>query len=682
MKQSQNCLVVSFVSGKGGVGKTMLAAAFAKEMSLGNPTLIVDLDFFNRGLTGLFREGRVVATVSYPDFLEPAASNLSANDKKPWSVIEVAENLFSLSYPHLTQREMQLFEELSVGQLRDSLQRWIAEIRETCNAACVVLDCHGGPDNSSFAAALLSDRTYLVSEPDRITFFGTLNFLRTLGTVEGGESVDVRLIFNKVIPAFSPFFLFSFYEREIRRHFANKPLAAVIPQEPFLAKAFERTPFLTHVYPSSLLTRKVRLLLRDLFAELGPRALQEISPRLRLPRQASARMMFGRLLDRYSLGKPLFLLNADFVIGVIVFVVIVNLAWWLAWTTFGSKQLRPYLQALDRIVLIVYAASGSPITAIKDSPVDGSVVSPDSVKRCVFQRVSVDECIRTLVGRKSYFLVREGIYRQAAYESESKFLESVNPRYSYRFRDEAVQLHKAGIDFAKLYAGKTGDAVPKVTKLKADLRAKGLTGRFEEELATLTAPLGWTTGAAVALKLRLDRLHMDLVFLPLGAWFAATLFFSWSTALQRHLVFNLRRRVLSSAAGILLVLMLLWYIPLSAAGRVVDDALVRAQEFEWDDGGIAAASIIVLLALLGLLVRQLYRLALDFLVEKDMRTGVVNLALLFYGVSTVFFGSRMYLEEPSSVRTSLIAPARVSLAREDASAPIPPERLRAYSRRS
>lgn len=48
-------LIVAVVSGKGGVGKTLVSTAIGYEFSKVHRTLIVDLDFFNRGLSGLLR---------------------------------------------------------------------------------------------------------------------------------------------------------------------------------------------------------------------------------------------------------------------------------------------------------------------------------------------------------------------------------------------------------------------------------------------------------------------------------------------------------------------------------------------------------------------------------------------------------------------------------------------------
>src|SRR5947209_6557192 len=58
------CRTLAFVSGKGGVGKTVLAANFALCSSTVQKTVLVDLDFQNQGASGLLA-----------DYLKPGCLN-------------------------------------------------------------------------------------------------------------------------------------------------------------------------------------------------------------------------------------------------------------------------------------------------------------------------------------------------------------------------------------------------------------------------------------------------------------------------------------------------------------------------------------------------------------------------------------------------------------------------------
>ena len=260
--------ILAFVSGKGGVGKTMVAAAFARELAASSPTLLIDLDAFNRGLTGLMRDGEYVVEVQRPAFLTSTAS-----DSGSWIIERVGANLFHLVYPDLLADELAEFATMDLAKLTEGLREFVAMAAERSGCTCVVLDCHGGPDNTSFAACSIARTTILVSEPDRITFYGTFNFLRQMRLSAEARDVDIRLILNKVLPDFSATYLWTLYDRVIRRHFFGRELLAVYPLEIYLSKEFERTPFLTEVYPFSLLASKTRVALYDLLAETSPELL-------------------------------------------------------------------------------------------------------------------------------------------------------------------------------------------------------------------------------------------------------------------------------------------------------------------------------------------------------------------------------------------------------------------------
>jgi|HubBroStandDraft_1064217.scaffolds.fasta_scaffold00003_167 cellulose biosynthesis protein BcsQ len=346
-------LTLAIVSGKGGVGKTMLAVAVAREMSRCTRTLLVDLDFFNRGLTGLLQKGTKVRTICKPDFLALPQTP----EEETWDILEVAPKLFHISYPDLTEDDMRKFESTEVGELRRSLQAFILAAAQTCECEFIVMDCHGGPDNSSFAASLFADHTLLISEPDRITFYGTLNFMRQIRRAVDDEQRDVRLVFNKVVPAFSAMFLLSFYKKHLRAEFQDKPLLAIFPLEVYLTKEFEKTPFLTSVYPTSMLARKTQVLLLEL---LSPKE------RTLLPAPVRNLPAWTRKYRELSLGKQFFLFDLNLLMLLIVvgFVVYALLG-----ATLESAATSDTLARFPRLkeyaeMLYGYVTSGGKVMAV------------------------------------------------------------------------------------------------------------------------------------------------------------------------------------------------------------------------------------------------------------------------------------------------------------------------------
>jgi MinD-like ATPase involved in chromosome partitioning or flagellar assembly len=297
-------LILAVASGKGGVGKTMLTVACAYELSLGGPTLVIDLDFFNRGLSGLFRGQADVGLIARPRFLDAIDGPPSA----PWKIVEVDYQLYHIAYPDLVPDELVRLENRSAEDVALELRDFIWRAVELCGARSVVLDCHGGPDRTSFAAALLADYTLLISEPDRITLHGTLNFLRQLRRGAEPAPTGVRFVFNKVVPAFRPAFLRRFYNQSLRESFGGSDLLAMFPLELRLTKAFEDTPLISRVYPYSFLARKMRVLLLDLLAD---RSKGHLAPSaLILPR-------WTRRYRRRTLGRIPWFLNLERILQII-----------------------------------------------------------------------------------------------------------------------------------------------------------------------------------------------------------------------------------------------------------------------------------------------------------------------------------------------------------------------------
>jgi cellulose biosynthesis protein BcsQ len=325
--------IISIVSGKGGVGKTMLAVAIANELSRSKRTLLLDLDLFNRGLTGLFASLKPKCRqteIAPPKFLE-------TDTDSEWSVSEVNKNLFMVYYGDFDKYQSDLLEMKDVGSLSNELLSYVQYLAKECNCDFAVLDCHGGPDNASFAACLIATRAVLVSEPDRITLHGTLNFLRTMRRQAPSAAVDIRLVFNKVVPAFTSIFLFRFYDKFLRPEFGARDLLAIYPLEVYLTKAFEKMPLLTTVYPQSQLAAKTRLVLYELFKGDGEAVL---------PPQIASLDPITLLLSKYYMGRWPRLLDLDFSLKAIAIYAIAVFGF-PALVLYGGYSLAPMQPILD-----------------------------------------------------------------------------------------------------------------------------------------------------------------------------------------------------------------------------------------------------------------------------------------------------------------------------------------------
>jgi MinD-like ATPase involved in chromosome partitioning or flagellar assembly len=359
---STDLTVLAVASGKGGVGKTMISVACAYELSLSVPTLLIDLDFFNRGLSGLLRERREVGLVARPRYLDAS----HAPPVAPWRVVEVAANLFHVAYPDLVPDELLRFEARTAESICAELRDFIVRAAALCAARAVVLDCHGGPDQTSFAATLLARHTLLISEPDRITLHGTLNFLRQLHRGADPSGSDVRLVFNKVIPAFRTRFLHRMYAT----------LLAIFPLELPLTKAFEETPILTSVYPHSLLAKKTRVLLADLLEQAHSELLTEDV-------RALSRMTRRRYRD--SLERGWWILNESVPLGILVIGAILAI-FSLVSLDIHSRSVRMHLW---RAALIATIERHPELTFAPDSEAAFAIAEPRRLGR--FERFPIPE---------------------------------------------------------------------------------------------------------------------------------------------------------------------------------------------------------------------------------------------------------------------------------------------------
>jgi MinD-like ATPase involved in chromosome partitioning or flagellar assembly len=281
---------VAVVSGKGGVGKTIISANFARLSATVQRTLLLDFDFPNQGLTGLLS-----------DFLRPGCLSAreliqSVQTFDLERVINIRQNL--LFIPAFDPADLDRFtfnpNRIDVLELAEILVTRMSTLIQAYSLDLVIMDCHGGLDHISYASFETSHRTIVVSEPDLVTFNGTLElfdyYVENYTSAnpsgnDGGLPVDhvhhsqflesrqnsVILLLNRMSGRFSYNQLLSAYRRKLSATF---PLIesmireyVTIPADSLLARSFSEYPFYLELLPESIFAQKLSLMYRNMFEQ-------------------------------------------------------------------------------------------------------------------------------------------------------------------------------------------------------------------------------------------------------------------------------------------------------------------------------------------------------------------------------------------------------------------------------
>jgi MinD-like ATPase involved in chromosome partitioning or flagellar assembly len=280
--------LVAVVSGKGGVGKTIISANFARLAANDQRSLLLDFDFPNQGLSGLLSEFLKSGCFSAKELIQ--AEEIIDLGR----IISVRENLYFI--PAFDPADVDRFSfnpnQLSVAELVEILRRRIASLIQACNLDLVILDCHGGLDHISYASFQTSHCTIVISEPDLVTFNGTLelfdyyveNYTAAYLCADGADVSahclpgfaesqhdNVILLFNRMSGRFSYGRLLSAYRGQLSTNF---PLIAsmvtqyvMIPADSILARSFSEYPFYLELLPESVFAQKLSLTYRKIFGQ-------------------------------------------------------------------------------------------------------------------------------------------------------------------------------------------------------------------------------------------------------------------------------------------------------------------------------------------------------------------------------------------------------------------------------
>jgi MinD-like ATPase involved in chromosome partitioning or flagellar assembly len=286
--------IISFVSGKGGVGKTSLAANFAWICGRVHKTILVDLDFHNQGATGLF-----LSRLS-PDVLG-SFELLEKGDFSRFNPTQVEDSVFFVPAvtPFLPVDYSRVSKLLIHPGLAERLRDFAHYLMRDFSFDIVVLDCHGGLDSMSVAAYTNSNDTLVISEADTVAFNGTLELLDFYDThaptmvvtpaeamMEGPQGQltkqtaghgpthqlcqpgQISFVVNRLPSKYRFDDLDSTYKTLIANYNGDltvRPsVLSFIPDESFLAESFGEYPFPIKLAPQSVVGRKLQLMMIDL----------------------------------------------------------------------------------------------------------------------------------------------------------------------------------------------------------------------------------------------------------------------------------------------------------------------------------------------------------------------------------------------------------------------------------
>jgi cellulose biosynthesis protein BcsQ len=286
---------VAILSGKGGTGKTTLALNIARVLSYKRPVWLIDLDLFNRGATSALWETEKDIPISVAEL----AHIIFQQGFHQQSIDNIAERLTELTASLAYDTFLHFLPAAKTSEARKSAYMlWHGVKTEggdsarflrcllTCLGrvtpdAVVLLDTHGGLDDFSISAAAICDLSFIVNEPDLITFTGTLTLYREIAEsiTDLNPKPVLEFIINRVPPNKSLFQMDQEFGDVLRTMVpVLNPVAAYFPLEPELFSVFGSDPFVSELLADSWFSRKISYLAKRIEiydASLGEKKIEQ-----------------------------------------------------------------------------------------------------------------------------------------------------------------------------------------------------------------------------------------------------------------------------------------------------------------------------------------------------------------------------------------------------------------------
>ena len=267
--------ILAITSGKGGVGKTTLSLNVARQLSLhGLRTLIVDFDIHNKGTTGMFLDKvnpsspSIISTVEKSNKFDSTLIKETAANIEPLPLVADGSLLL---LPAARPREMINWNSFVANndQIVAFFRQLFEQLTSNQKIDVIVIDCYGGIDSLTVAATGIADDTIIVNEPDLVTFSGTLMLYNYLADTyaESERKPSIHFVINRITSRHSFYFLDSEYQKHLSGLSLRNSILAYFHYDKLIMETFGDYAFFTELLPKSLITKKIKLLIRQLWKE-------------------------------------------------------------------------------------------------------------------------------------------------------------------------------------------------------------------------------------------------------------------------------------------------------------------------------------------------------------------------------------------------------------------------------